>query len=87
MTEGKAGFDNAWELRRMFYTGVGQGISHWAHMEERLVEIAVILLGTTNRKAGLVFYSIINFHTWLNIIDELFSLDQSLRPIRMIGGR
>jgi hypothetical protein len=43
-------------------------------METRLVQIS-ILLDTSEAKAGLVMYSIINFHTWLQIIDDLFILD------------
>jgi hypothetical protein len=58
-----------------FYKSVGQGISHWATMEGRLVQITAILLDTSEDKAGLVMYSIINFHTWLQIVDDLFTLD------------
>ncbi|MGB6534680.1 MAG: hypothetical protein WBF58_01810 [Xanthobacteraceae bacterium] len=60
---------------RLFYAGVGQGISHWARMEERLVQIAARLLRSSERKAGLVLYSIINFYVWIDIIDQLFVLD------------
>jgi hypothetical protein len=44
-------------------------------METRLVQIAARLLKTSEVKAGLVMYSIINLHVWLQIIDELFVLD------------
>jgi hypothetical protein len=58
-----------------FYRAVGQGISHWASMEGRLVQIVAKLTRTSEDKAGLIVYSINNFHTWINIIDELFVLD------------
>jgi hypothetical protein len=60
---------------KTFYGVVGQGISHWSHMEERLIQVAARLLRTTEAKAGLVMYSIINFNVWLQIIDDLFVMD------------
>jgi hypothetical protein len=60
-----------------FYIAVGQGISHWSQMEGRLVQVVARLLRTSETKAGLVMYSIINLHIWIQIIDELFSLDGS----------
>ena len=62
------------EARRGLYTRVGQAISFWASMETRLVTIAALLLGTSEQKAGLLMYSIMNFNVWLIIIDELFSM-------------
>jgi hypothetical protein len=64
-----------WEERSEFYRSVGQAISMWASMEDLLVEIAALLLDTSEEKAGLLMYSIINFNVWLNIIDELFSIE------------
>jgi hypothetical protein len=64
---------------RLFYAGVGQGISQWARMEERLVQITAKLLKTSEKKAGLILYSIINFYVWLDIIDQLFILDASYK--------
>jgi hypothetical protein len=58
-----------------FYISVGQGITHWASMEGRLVQIAARLLKTSEEKAGIVFYSIININIWITIIDELFEQD------------
>ena len=46
-----------------------------ARMEERLVQMAARLLRSSERKAGLVLYSIINFYVWIDIIDQLFVLD------------
>jgi len=72
-----------------FYMAVGQGISHWSHMEARLVQVAAKLLKTSEAKAGLVMYSIINLHVWLQIIDELFVFDgtypKSLRLWRSVA--
>jgi hypothetical protein len=72
-----------------FYMAVGQGISHWSRMEMRLVQIAAKLLKTSEAKAGLVMYSIMNFHVWIQIIDELFVLDgnypRSLKMWRKIA--
>jgi hypothetical protein len=64
---------SAEELR--FYAAVGKGISNWSKMEERLVGVVGRLLRTTEPKAGLVMYSIINFYTWIQIIDDLFAID------------
>jgi hypothetical protein len=60
---------------KSFYMAVGQGISHWSHMEERLVQVAAKLLRTSPSKAGLVMFSIINFNVWLQLIDNLFVID------------
>jgi hypothetical protein len=67
--------DPPWEVRASFYAGVGQEISLWASMEGLLIEVTAALLGTTRNKSGLVLYSIMNFHVWLNIIDDLFNLE------------
>lgn len=61
--------------RTVFYATVGQGISFWASMESSLVIVAAKLLGTTPQKTGLVLYSIINFYSWLSVIDELFLVE------------
>jgi hypothetical protein len=75
---------------KSFYMAVGQAISHWSSMENRLVQITAHLLGTTEEKAGLIMYSIINRHVWLQLIDDLFVLDgtypQSLKVWRKIAG-
>jgi hypothetical protein len=63
-----------WQTRMHFYSGIGQGISFWASMESLIVQIAARLIGTTDEKAGLIFYSINNFYAWLSIIDDLFVL-------------
>lgn len=75
-----------WAERAPFYASVGQGISIWSSMEGRLVEIAAHLLGTSNRKAGLVLYSIMSFFTWLQIIDELFILETRYSAHRSAWG-
>jgi hypothetical protein len=68
-------FDVTIEQRKELFECVGQGITFWAGMEGRLVQVAAELLGSTEAKAGLVLYSINNFHAWNSIIDELFTLD------------
>src|ERR1700758_619872 len=60
-----------------FYAAVGKGISNWSKMEERLVSVVARLLRTSDAKAGLVMYSIMNFHAWVQIIDDLFVLDST----------
>jgi hypothetical protein len=74
---------------KKFYMAVGQAISHWSRMENRLVQITARLLETTEEKAGLIMYSIINRYVWLQLIDDLFVLDgtypQSLKLWRKIA--
>jgi hypothetical protein len=60
-----------------FYMAVGQGISHWSGMEGRVVQVVAKLLITTEPKAGLVMYNIMNLHSWITIVDDLFSLDKT----------
>jgi hypothetical protein len=62
-------------LRHTFFSSIGQAISMWGSMENILVSIASLLLNTDPDKAGLIFYSIQNMHVWLNIVDDLFSID------------
>src|SRR4051794_25143613 len=61
---------------------IGKGITAWSKGEGLLVDIAAMLLKTEREKAGLVLYSINNFHTWLSIIEELFALDLRYTPLR-----
>ena len=51
-------------------------------MEELIVAIASLLLRSNGTKAGLIFYSIINFNVWLTIIHDLFELDTKLSPFQ-----
>lgn len=67
--------DTSWRRHEALYSSVGQAISMWASMEGEIIEIAALLIGTPERKAGLIFYSIMNFYAWLTIIDELFSME------------
>ncbi len=60
---------------RRFHEAVGGALTSWTIMETRLVFIAAILLKTSPRKTGLIFYSIINFQVWITIISELFSME------------
>jgi hypothetical protein len=69
-------------LDLVFQATVGQGISAWSAMEDYLVGVASVLLGTTPHKTGLILYSIQNFYIWLNIIDELFTLETEYKDKR-----
>jgi hypothetical protein len=65
------------------FSAVGLALSFWSQTEENLVAITGMLLRTKFQMAGLIMYSIINFHVRLNIIDELFSMSPhygSLKP-------
>ena len=55
-------------------------------MEGKVVQIGARLLGTSDVKAGLVFYSIMNFFAWLTIIDELFSLEPRFNSLKETWG-
>jgi hypothetical protein len=57
------------------HTAVGQALASWASAEEHIVMIAAMLLSIPDEKAGLIFYSIINFNTWLAIVNDLFRAD------------
>jgi hypothetical protein len=87
----KAEFDSiARELREDTYATIGKSITAWSTTESILVTIATMLLDTRPEKAGLVLYSINNFHTWLSIIEELwlsiieelFAIDQQFTLLR-----
>jgi hypothetical protein len=69
--------------RQALYTAVGQGLSHWAAMEETLIAITSLLLRTHEAmKVGIIMYWIVNFNTWLSIIDELFSQEPLYTPLK-----
>jgi len=65
-----------------YYAAIGKAISSWSDTEGSLVIVAAMLLDTTQEKAGLIFYSINNFHSWLSIIDELFAIEPRYRSLR-----
>jgi hypothetical protein len=71
-----------WEMHEGLYSSVGQAISFWASMEGKIVQIAAKLLETTDEKAGLVLYSIMNFFAWLPITDELFGLEPRYNSVK-----
>lgn len=75
MTE-ESKLDPPWPYREVYYTGVGQSISAWANMETTIVRIFALVMHTTDEKAGLVLYSIMNFNTWLAVTSELMALDK-----------
>jgi hypothetical protein len=62
--------------RQGLFANVGLALSQWAGMEDLLIAIASLLLRThEGEKVGIIFYSIVNFQTWLTIIGELFSME------------
>jgi hypothetical protein len=57
------------------HQAIGSTLTGWAEMEVLLVGIVADLLETPRDRAGVVMYSVLNFHTWLSIISELLPLD------------
>lgn len=62
-----------------FYIGVGLSISRWSHMETTIVRIFSVIMRTEEKKAGIVFYSIMNFNTWLMVISDLIAIDPAFK--------
>src|ERR1700742_819654 len=68
--------------QKLVFGNVGLAISAWAKMEEMLVVIVAMLLRVPAEKAGLMMYSILNFNSWIEIINVLFEIDRQLIPLR-----
>jgi hypothetical protein len=64
------------EFENGLFTSVGKALSAWAGLEQCLVSATAGLLFTTEKKAGIVMYSIVNFGAWLGIVGELFVEDE-----------
>ncbi|MEA2920797.1 MAG: hypothetical protein QOF07_760 [Bradyrhizobium sp.] len=64
------------------FKSVGKALSMWAALEQGLVSTTAGLLFTTEKKAGIVMYSIINFGAWLGIMGELFAEDELFVPLK-----
>jgi hypothetical protein len=64
------------------YQTIGHALTAWAHMEAGLVVIFGMLLRTESERAGLILYSIINFNSWLSLIDEFFAIDPLYAPLK-----
>jgi hypothetical protein len=62
----------------MLFITAGAALTYWAEMEEEIVKIVSHLLRTHEEKAGLIMYSIINFHVWRNLVSDLFEADEQL---------
>ena len=58
------------------FTSLGKSLSLWAALEQCLVITTAGLLFTSEKKAGIVMYSIINFGALLGIIGKLFADDE-----------
>ena len=67
---------------KALYTSIGFALTTWARMEDSLIAMTGMLLGTKFTYAGVVMYSIVNFNIWLVIIDELFSLNPTYKPLK-----
>ena len=75
MTDHEPKLDPPWEVRSNLYVGVGQTISVWAAMEGTIIEIAADSSVFNERKNwSESFTPWMNFHVWLNIIDDLFTV-------------
>jgi hypothetical protein len=85
--EYRAKFGVSWDEVHNFHASVGLAISHWAFMETRLVQICARLLGASDERTGVMLYSIMNFHSWLNIIDDLFLLTPSYSKEKTAWGK
>ncbi|MGJ4960524.1 hypothetical protein ACQR1H_33180 [Bradyrhizobium sp. HKCCYLRH2015] len=62
-------------IKEQIFKMIGRNISLWSRLEGHLVYVAAFLLDVPADKAGLIFYSINSFPTWIQIIDELFVLE------------
>lgn len=85
--EYKTKYGVSWDDTTRFYGAVGQGISFWAVMETRLVQICAKLLGASDERTGVLMYSIMSFQTWLNIIDDLFLMTPSYEKQKKAWGK
>jgi hypothetical protein len=77
---------NEIERKELLYVALGESISNWAETEALIAVVGAMLLGTTADKAGLVFYSIPSFYSWLTIIDELFIIDTQFAKMKPAWG-
>jgi len=85
--EYQAQFGVSWDDVSTFHATIGLAISHWAYMETHLVKICARLLGASDERTGVMLYSIMNFHSWLNIIDDLFLLTPSYSKQKAAWGK
>ena len=60
------------------HTEIGEALSKWAMLESELIDTAAIVVGLDREKAGIVFFSIINFNTWLQIIADIIVTQSTL---------
>jgi len=68
--------------RLALFRNVGLALSSWSEIERLLVIITSTMLRTTPEKTGIILYSVINFNIWLNIIEELFTLEPDFAPLK-----
>lgn len=68
--------------QQILFSYVGRALTAWSKMEETMVAIIAVLLMVSVKKAGVVMYSIYNFNTWLAVTNDLFELDEVMRPFQ-----
>lgn len=66
----------------LLFSTVGRALTAWSTMEGPLVIIISFLLRAPANKAGVLMYSIHNFNTWILVINDLFEIDEVLRPFQ-----
>jgi hypothetical protein len=64
------------------FSAVGKALTAWAQIEDLVVALFSMLIGSSQTKAGVIFYSIINFGTWLSIVTELIAQDELYSPFQ-----
>jgi hypothetical protein len=64
--------------QNVLFATVGRALTAWSKMEESMVAMVGLLLRVPTEKAGLMMYSILNFNSWLGILNDLFALDNTL---------
>ena len=69
------------ETETLYWT-VGRALTVWATMEEAIVIVISLLLRVPPNKAGVVMYSIHSFGPWVQIPNDLFDLDETLKPFK-----
>ncbi|SRR6266849_1772413 len=59
------------ELVDQFYRIAGYGINQWAHIDRTVFECFHLVLGTTEQKAAIVYYSLLSTSQRVSLTDEL----------------
>ena len=70
-----------WKTANLYHD-VGAALTAWAIMEEAMIPIMSYLLITDPTKAGIILYSTVNFQVWINMLDELFAIEDRYAPLK-----